>query len=237
MAKPKDAGHVYQIQTVPPPSGETDAYSAPTKVGPMPAAIAEMISEATRQAHEEEDASAQKKALRARPIIPREEPDDPLEAATPTKPPPSMSEGAGAPSSRSRPISTPRTPSPEPPPPAPPAPTRSSPNEPTPAVIAAAMLQALEAPPPVTPPPASSSSPSNPPVESALVGSAPSSAPGLTPPLHSRSPDVHSRSPDVRSPAPAAKKPKSRVVTILLLAAIFGLVALAGYRLVFRRLH
>jgi hypothetical protein len=38
-------------------------------------------------------------------------------------------------------------------------------------------------------------------------------------------------------PVAVAPKPKSRIVTLLILVAIFGLVALAGYRLVFRRLR
>lgn len=44
--KPK----IFQLGTVPPPAGEHDAYSAPTKVGPMAAQIAELINAAAMEA-------------------------------------------------------------------------------------------------------------------------------------------------------------------------------------------
>jgi len=47
--KEDGADELYRVQTVPPPAGETDAYSAPTKVGPMASAvIGEIIEHAKR---------------------------------------------------------------------------------------------------------------------------------------------------------------------------------------------
>jgi len=53
MAADESDRRIYQVQTVPPPPGETDAYSAPTKVGAMANAIVtEMIEQARRRAEE-----------------------------------------------------------------------------------------------------------------------------------------------------------------------------------------
>ncbi len=46
-----DKDGIFRVQTVPPPPGTTDAYNAPTKVGPMAAAIVgEMVEYARRRA-------------------------------------------------------------------------------------------------------------------------------------------------------------------------------------------
>ena len=48
----KDAS-IYIVDTVPPPAGESDAYNAPTKVGPMAAAVVnEMMHAAEKKAAE-----------------------------------------------------------------------------------------------------------------------------------------------------------------------------------------
>lgn len=50
MPRDDDQSKVPQIGTVPPPPGESDAYNAPTRVGPMAAQIAELINAATEEA-------------------------------------------------------------------------------------------------------------------------------------------------------------------------------------------
>lgn len=50
---------VYKVDTVPPPDGDDDAYSAPTKIGPMASAVVNELIMAKRQ--EEEAAASQKK--------------------------------------------------------------------------------------------------------------------------------------------------------------------------------
>jgi hypothetical protein len=48
-----DEDGIYKIDTVPPPAGENDAYSAPTRVGPMASAVVEeIIAQAKREAQE-----------------------------------------------------------------------------------------------------------------------------------------------------------------------------------------
>jgi hypothetical protein len=47
--KEVDEDGIYRLDTVPPPMGESDAYSAPTKVGPMAAAAVEELMKAAEQ--------------------------------------------------------------------------------------------------------------------------------------------------------------------------------------------
>jgi hypothetical protein len=57
----KDEG-IYKVDTVPPPAGEGDAYNAPTRVGPMGAAVVEeMMHAAERKATELIQAAEEKK--------------------------------------------------------------------------------------------------------------------------------------------------------------------------------
>jgi hypothetical protein len=52
VAEEEEAG-IYRVDTVPPPAGESDAYSAPTRVGPMAASVVqEMLVAAERKAAE-----------------------------------------------------------------------------------------------------------------------------------------------------------------------------------------
>jgi hypothetical protein len=52
MSSNDDDG-IYRVDTIPPPAGEDDAYSAPTRVGPMASAIVEeIIAQAKREAEE-----------------------------------------------------------------------------------------------------------------------------------------------------------------------------------------
>lgn len=52
-----DAGRVYKVETVPPPAGSGDAYSAPTKVGPMtPVLVQEMMHAAKAKAEAKAEA-------------------------------------------------------------------------------------------------------------------------------------------------------------------------------------
>lgn len=46
MPKDDDENDVYRVETVPPPPGEADAYSAPTKIGAMPAAVLDDMKKA-----------------------------------------------------------------------------------------------------------------------------------------------------------------------------------------------
>ena len=76
---------IFKVQTVPPPPGETDAYSAPTKVGAMAAAI---VEETILHAQRRADSASMKAAMKAARLHPlsfglqREEPSDvePVEA-------------------------------------------------------------------------------------------------------------------------------------------------------------
>ena len=65
-----DAGGIYKVETVPPPAGSGDAYTAPTKVGPMtPALVQEMMHAAKAKAEakaEEKKRSAASAAATAR---------------------------------------------------------------------------------------------------------------------------------------------------------------------------
>jgi hypothetical protein len=86
--KKEESAAMYRVETVPPPAGESDAYNAPTKVGPMPAAtIAAMMQEAERHVAEN-NARAAKKVAAATPPIPREEPESEpkVKAAAPEPP-------------------------------------------------------------------------------------------------------------------------------------------------------
>lgn len=94
----KDSGApLYRVDTVPPPAGQSDAYNAPTKVGPMPAAtIAAMMQEAERQVAENNARAAKKVAASAKPI-PREEPETPQKVAVAAAVPEAEIEAAPAP--------------------------------------------------------------------------------------------------------------------------------------------
>lgn len=65
---------IYKVDTVPPPAGEDDAYSAPTRVGPMAAAVVEeMMVASVRKAAEltavaEEKAAASKRKAAAEAV-------------------------------------------------------------------------------------------------------------------------------------------------------------------------
>ena len=62
----EDGPAIYRVETIPPPDGEDDAYSAPTKVGPMAdAAVRELMQAAERRAAELSARLAEKKAASA----------------------------------------------------------------------------------------------------------------------------------------------------------------------------
>ena len=62
----EDGPAIYKVETIPPPDGEDDAYSAPTKVGPMAdAAVRELMQAAERKAAELTARNAEKKAASA----------------------------------------------------------------------------------------------------------------------------------------------------------------------------
>jgi hypothetical protein len=64
----KDAAPLYRADTVPPPPGESDAYNAPTKVGPMStAAVAAMMREAERKGGDVSAVAVQQPRERATP--------------------------------------------------------------------------------------------------------------------------------------------------------------------------
>ncbi|MBX3187574.1 MAG: hypothetical protein KF819_11190 [Labilithrix sp.] len=46
MANDDEKDELYRVDTVPPPAGEGDAYSAPTKVGPMPQSVLDAMKKA-----------------------------------------------------------------------------------------------------------------------------------------------------------------------------------------------
>jgi hypothetical protein len=68
---------IFRVDTVPPPAGESDAYSAPTRVGPMAAAVVEemMVAsvrkavELTQAAEEKAAASERKAAAAAKAVV------------------------------------------------------------------------------------------------------------------------------------------------------------------------
>jgi hypothetical protein len=88
-----DDDKIHKVETIPPPAGESDAYNAPTKVGPMAAAIVEeMMHAAERKAADLSKLAEQKKAekavreqraveAKARAVIE----NTPPKAATPTR--------------------------------------------------------------------------------------------------------------------------------------------------------
>jgi hypothetical protein len=80
----KSAG-IYRVETVPPPAGESDAYNAPTKVGPMPAATIAAMMQAAEKKVAEVNERAVEKSGRPKPI-PREEPE-PVATAQAIPPP------------------------------------------------------------------------------------------------------------------------------------------------------
>lgn len=70
MSDDKDE-EIYRVETVPPPAGENDAYNAPTKVGPMAAAVVEEMmhasvkkaAELSQRAHDKKAAAEEKAAV------------------------------------------------------------------------------------------------------------------------------------------------------------------------------
>jgi predicted component of type VI protein secretion system len=71
-----DDDRIYKVDTVPPPDGEGDAYSAPTRVGPMAGAyVEELLAQSKRSEELEAKARAEK--------------------STPPPPAPSSTEGEG----------------------------------------------------------------------------------------------------------------------------------------------
>ncbi len=46
MSRDDDENDVYRVETVPPPPGEHDAYSAPTKIGAMPVGVLDAMKQA-----------------------------------------------------------------------------------------------------------------------------------------------------------------------------------------------
>lgn len=93
MAADESDRRIYQVQTVPPPPGETDAYSAPTKVGAMANAIVtEMIEQARRRAEEAgPPETAEETAASASPSSPPPRSAPPPSGAV-TAPPPAPAE-------------------------------------------------------------------------------------------------------------------------------------------------
>ncbi|MDB4945969.1 MAG: hypothetical protein JWP97_5503 [Labilithrix sp.] len=62
---------IYRLDTLPPPDGETDAYSAPTRVGPMAAAaVEELMKAAERRATDLSARSEEKRRLAGAPAQP-----------------------------------------------------------------------------------------------------------------------------------------------------------------------
>jgi hypothetical protein len=107
-----DDDGVYQVQTIPPPSGG-DAYSAPTKVGPMTTALVEEMMHAAKQKADLKKQSAQALAPIVRPRRPppidRNEP--PTIPPSPTPPAPSLATAPAPPAPLApRAVTTPTTP-------------------------------------------------------------------------------------------------------------------------------
>jgi hypothetical protein len=82
----RDNGEVYKVETVPPPPGEDDAYSAPTRIGPMAEAAAR---ELMRQS---ELASGLAPGTLTGGAAPTKPPPRPSKPPVPTRPPPSSAQ-------------------------------------------------------------------------------------------------------------------------------------------------
>jgi hypothetical protein len=120
---------IFKVETVPPPAGESDAYNAPTKVGPMAAAVVEeMMHAAVRKSTELSQRADEKRAAMegpgkatasAKPSAPVK--SDPVRAPAPisgpspastkpqepvpvSRPPTSTKTNAAAPSKRPVPV-------------------------------------------------------------------------------------------------------------------------------------
>src|SRR5687767_11928990 len=79
----EERDQVYKVETVPPPPGEDDAYSAPTRIGPMAEAAAQ---EMMRHA---ELASGLAPGTLSGGAAPTRPPPRPSKPPIPTRPPPS----------------------------------------------------------------------------------------------------------------------------------------------------
>ena len=90
---------IYKIDTVPPPDGEDDAYSAETKVGPLSRAMVKELMDAAESGANTPVTIPPASGMRARPakVVPRIPPPPrvpeliPLPAPTPTPSPPPAS--------------------------------------------------------------------------------------------------------------------------------------------------
>ncbi len=97
--KKDEEGAIYRVDTVPPPAGQDDAYSAPTKVGPMAdMALKDMLKAAEARAQE----LNQKAAEKAKAVSARQAEVEPIEKP-PVPPTPSKVESDAAPVSSSQP--------------------------------------------------------------------------------------------------------------------------------------
>lgn len=209
MPRDDDQSKVPQIGTVPPPPGESDAYSAPTRVGPMAAQIAELINAATEEAERKLAASRPERPT----IAPPQGYGDAVEFDDTTR----IGDGALA-LSEAVEASFPPPPLPTPAPqalPTPPPPTLSAPPSAPP--------DAIVEPEPV---PVASSLPP-PPVASPLIEAAPPSEP-----LNYSDPIAHTR-PEWSSVSksepkiPVASRPTRMPLLIGILVVLFALLGIA----------
>jgi hypothetical protein len=69
-AKHDDDDAVFRVETIPPPSGPSDAYSAPTKVGPMTPALVEEMMLAAKAKADAKRISAEATARAPRFVVP-----------------------------------------------------------------------------------------------------------------------------------------------------------------------
>ena len=86
----EDGPAIYRVETIPPPDGEDDAYSAPTKVGPMAdAAVRELMQAAERRAAELSRRRRRRppRLQKSRPRFPRRCPSSQPGSLRPPRPP------------------------------------------------------------------------------------------------------------------------------------------------------
>jgi hypothetical protein len=132
---------IFKVETVPPPAGESDAYNAPTKVGPMAAAVVEeMLHASVRKAAEltqrSQDAKAAAEGKGAAPAPASDGSKPPLAPPRPAATSPTSPKAAAAPVARAptasnpQPKSAPSLPAPTSPKPsnAPPSPSKKPPR-------------------------------------------------------------------------------------------------------------
>lgn len=206
MPRDDDQSKVPQIGTVPPPPGESDAYNAPTRVGPMAAQIAELINAATEE--------AERKLAAARPERPTIAPPQGYGDAVDFEDTTRIGDGALA-LSEAVEASFPPPPLPTPPPPTLSAPP-SAPPEPEPEPIA----------PSAPPAPIASSLPPAP-VAAPIIEAAPPSEP-----LNYSDPIAHTR-PEWSSVSksepkiPVASRQTRMPLVIGILVVIFALLGIA----------